>query len=569
MTIEKFTSLLLSYMKSAPASEQWFPQNQFIKLLKRGLNVSAINQSTGDPFLFDVPFFNNLAPEDEHFVYQGDFLSVRNQQGLNVLEHVLMEYKKGKVPLDEFTQVVDAYIKRTSFQLESYILPELYYFFKHKIDDNKNINFLNNKNPFALPGAQDWISKINDTLETDKYSTIKQFMEDCPSDDLLSYYVKKPTEILQQSITKISIENNNWREAMNKALLDNDKNEIKQIIDKMPTTNTYYYIEITDMNSVYNCEILKKPCMNYENINKSIKEWEDRLNEALDSDKYSDIKRVLSEVPYPNYTLQDQRLEILNKKEQSERQRADLKQTLVSEFDVDPLSFMSKIDTIDFSLFDSYFLDRLFKNEYATYTENILNQLFKDIAPANRAAAVLAPFADYNTLPPIIMKTITYSPSNLKVTREIFDWAGCAAVLEAMTENQVLNLLWNARDSDPELLNYIFDEASEVFYTVKPEKDLLRISSDYFSKKQVSKLARANISALKELDAMGMPRFLYLFDSYKDLLIELINENPTLLDFKTSLGLTLEELIANTSDDDIILPYLKKLLTMKQNCATK
>ncbi len=564
VTIEKFTSLLLSYMKSAPASEQWFPQNQFIKLLKRGLHVSAINPNTGDPFLFDVPFFNNLAPEEGTFLYQGDFLSVRNQHGLNVLEHVLIEYKKGKKTSHQFTAAVDALIKRTSGSLKSYVSPELYEFFKHKIESN-NVSWLVHNNPFVQPEAQAWIAQIESALQSDHYPAIKQVTEECPSDELLSYYVKaSPEKILtqhqQQLRTRLYQEENDWRVAMDKALSGEDMEVVSQLIETMPLKAYYHEVykdvgatRYWDINTKINEKIASLP----EKKRLLLEAWEVRLNEALDSEQYSRIMDVLSEVPNPDYTLTDERLKISNK-------RYALKQQLEAEFKADPHAFMAKVDTIDFSVFDSRTLDGFFKDEFAPYTKDILNQLFKDVPLEKRAEVVLKPISDNGDTTPFIMKTIFCMPAHLKVTRAIFEWAGCSLVLKGMTENQMVSLFLRVQESEPSLFDFIFEHARDVLSSAEPGKDFLRESLDFMPNKYVSVLVRDNIPALKEPGADGFPRFFQLFGSHEKLLMELIKENPLLLDFKTSMGLSLEDLVAHANEDEQMTQILKKLLKMKQ-----
>ncbi len=165
------------------------------------------------------------------------------------------------------------------------------------------------------------------------------------------------------------------------------------------------------------------------------------------------------------------------------------------------------------------------------------------------------------------MKTITYMPANLKVTREILKWAGCALVLKGMTQNTVCSLFYHAQESEPSLFDFIFEHARDVLSSAKPGKDFLREALHYMPSKHVSVLVRDNISALKEPSADGFPRFFHLFGSHEKLLVELINENPSLLDFKTSMGLSLEDLVAHASEDNQMAPYLKRLLKIKQTLA--
>jgi hypothetical protein len=384
VTIEKFTALLLDYLKVAPAHETYNQQNQFLKLLKSGLNISAINPNTGDPFLFDLPYFNNLSPEDGSLLYQGDFLSIRNQQGLNVLEHVLIEYKKGKKTSYPFTAAIEALIKRTSGSLKSYVSPELYEFFKHKIEYN-NVSWLTYNNPFVLPEAQSWIAQIESAMQSDHYPAIKQAIETCPSNELLQYYVKaSPEKILtqhqQQLRTRLSKEEEDWRVAMHKALSGEDIAVINQLIETMPLEG-YYHAVYKDVGTTryqdINTKISEKIASLPEKKSLLLETWKVRLNEALDGEKHSHIMQILSEVPDPNYWPTDERLKISNKRYEIEGQRAALKQQWEAEFKADPHAFMAKVDTIDFTVFDSWTLDGFFKDEFAPYTQGILNQLFK------------------------------------------------------------------------------------------------------------------------------------------------------------------------------------------------
>lgn len=230
---------------------------------------------------------------------------------------------------------------------------------------------------------------------------------------------------------------------------------------------------------------------------------------------------------------------------------------------------MAKIDTIDFSVFDSYSLSTFFKDEFAPYVGAILNQLFKVIEPKDRAAVVLKPF-DNNDTRPFIMNTFYYDwiIPHLKVTQSILDWAGCADVLKGMTEIQMYKLLSCAEKSYPSLLDFIFEQARDVLSSTEPGKDFFYQAQQYFPTDKVGILARANISALKEPLKNGYPRFMCLWDQHNKLLIQLIEEDPDLLNFNTSLGLTLEDLVTNMSEDDADAKKFKSLMILKQKRAT-
>ena len=114
---------------------------------------------------------------------------------------------------------------------------------------------------------------------------------------------------------------------------------------------------------------------------------QDQLNRAIDSDCYSDITRI---VPHLHGNL-DGRLKISDTKQKVKNERASLAYKLTEEFKKTPATFMSKIETIDFSLFDQQFINDLFKDENVFFIPRILDQILKSMDPAYQRYAALNP----------------------------------------------------------------------------------------------------------------------------------------------------------------------------------
>ncbi len=75
----------------------------------------------------------------------------------------------------------------------------------------------------------------------------------------------------------------------------------------------------------------------------------------------------------------------------------------------------------------------------------------------------------------------------------------------------------------------------------------------------------ANIEKLKAPGDNGFPRFFELHKSHAKRIIEIIQTFPTLLEFQTSLGFSLEELVQWLDKEEHVVPALRQLFLMKKS----
>lgn len=514
-TIEKFAGLFLEFLKTIP-DETW-RQINFVRLFKIGLDPASVNPLTGDPLLFELPFLTN--PQESDIPYPTDLLTIRNAQGVSFLDHILMEYKKGRKVAWYIPKMIDANIKRSNNPLQSHISPELYNFFKHKLKHN-DVSWLTcGENPFTEAGADTWITEIELALQNDSYPRVKQLANDCPSNDLQAYYVASPKSILEQR--------------------------------KLPLVDA----------------------KNKETQQAALRDWKNRLEEALATESYSEVVRVLSESPAPDTMfvynpyckLADECLDFSSKIEKRRMNRAQEKQKLTDEFNKDPMLFMSHIETIDFSLFDPWFINNFFHDEYVLYTQRILNQMFKDVAVEDRAKAITKR-TDSNSSP-LMWATRSYPQRHTKTTFEMLQWAGCENVIKCLTDDEIKSLFRAAQENDPMLIDFIVDQAADTLAETKLE---LCLEMDFFSEKQLGVLVRKNIPALKNFDRLGFPLILSLADKHEKLFAEVIENDPTFLDLTTHMGLTLEEMAQHAEeDDDMAAKFLRRILEIKKKLKEK
>jgi hypothetical protein len=301
--------------------------------------------------------------------------------------------------------------------------------------------------------------------------------------------------------------------------------------------------------------------------------WEAQLASALQSQSYMGLKQAMTNLPDPDLEITDFGAEIKQKvRIQSEEKRQRkvrhnvLRDQLEKEFRNSPETFLSHvfdIDDIDFSLFSCNFFSSIFRDEYAPHAQRFLNLIFKDVAIEKRAKAVLKPIGkngSFESYEPFIVSVIRSSQQ--KTIIEILKWAGCADVLKQMTQNQLANVLY--REYEKEDSYWIFNEAFDVFGIREPGRDFLQTAFSCFSKDKVKKLAHHHIAILGELDETGWPLFYGLL-RHEDLVMELIAENPALLNFETSTGLTLEKIASGLSDEDDDYAITQRLLKIKQD----
>ena len=236
VTLTKFAALFLSFLKENP-TKTWM-QNHILSFFKNGLGFQTVNPGTGNPFLFELPYLQNIQESD--FELPNNFLSIRNTNGLNVLDHALIEFKKGKSISCGFFNYLDKRLKQTNSSLKERINSRFYTFFKHKLEPTYNGSvyngWLNQGSPFFGEAAQAWVVDIEAALQTNQYSIVKGVLENSPSSDLLTYYEDHiPEKILRKRSTK----EQTWYSNL-KRIVDS-KEKAWRIIKKMPLSVSYFY----------------------------------------------------------------------------------------------------------------------------------------------------------------------------------------------------------------------------------------------------------------------------------------------------------------------------------------
>ncbi|MES2253230.1 MAG: hypothetical protein V4482_06075, partial [Pseudomonadota bacterium] len=544
----------------------------FLKcFLKNGLNCSTINPVTGNPILFDLPYVQNHSEEIFDYLKRDpNFLTIRNANGLTVLDHMFTEYKKGRSPYGRyFVQTCNEFIKDQGISLESLISPDLYIFFNLQrgsihglIEDSYYIN------PFKDEKAQNWVRQMEHALESDNYFEIEKTLAESPAGLYEYYKIERPYDIAMTKHWQLVKERDNWfgslYEARSKGLLSNETLNTIPLFCDVPE----YYAELAP--SFYQ-EFQTRVPVRAEQRKQIRETWEALLASALQSQSYMGLKQAMTNLPDPDLEITDFGAEIKQKvRIQSEEKRQRkvrhnvLRDQLEKEFRDSPetlISHVFDIDDIDFSLFSCHFFSSIFKDEYAPHVERFLNLIFKDVAIEKRAEAVLKPIGKngcYESYEPFIMSIICRSQQ--KTIIEILKWAGCVDVLKQMTQNQLANVL--CREYEKEDSYWIFNEAFDVFGIREPGRDFLKTALNYLPKDQIKKLAHHHIEILGELDETGWPLF---YGLHENLVMELVTTNPALLSFETSAGLTLETLASGLSDEDGDYTITQRLLALKRD----
>ncbi len=131
-----------------------------------------------------------------------------------------------------------------------------------------------------------------------------------------------------------------------------------------------------------------------------------------------------------------------------------------------------------------------------------------------------------------------------KLVKILLEYGGCVPLLSHLDEQKYSQFL---HVSSAKLLNFIAEESPNIFAYQDEKRDFLKISID-FKKFQNIQFMTAHLKKLKETYSEDGIPLIFLLDS--SLLMQVISEEPSILDLKTKEGLDVETLLAHFIPQD-------------------